>query len=175
MLNTKPNAILSDHEEWHPDAINAFKELLPNYKEGGCKVIAEVYSVTPGQFAPKITATFRIGSYREGESLNDQFRRIKDENGRRFAEYRDEKYFDKQNNASRQEHQTVFYNPGDILIFIVIIIIYLLFKNIFTFSRQIKLRLLSFDDNFFLQFRTETKNRRAAKAILWACSRCGFR
>ena len=128
MLNTKPNAMLSDHEEWHPDAIKAFKELLPQFEVGGCKVIAEVYSVTPGHFAPKITATFRTGSYREGESLNDQFRRIVDENGRKFADYGDEKYFDKQNNASRQEYQTVFYNPGNFLLS--------LFLKMFTFTHH---------------------------------------
>ena len=54
LQNTKPNAMLSDHEEWHPEAVQAFKELLVDYEIGACKVIAEVYSVTPGWIPFKI-------------------------------------------------------------------------------------------------------------------------
>ena len=51
---------MSDHEEWNPKAVRAFEQLFPNLEDGGCRVTAEVYSVTPGPFAPKITGTFTV-------------------------------------------------------------------------------------------------------------------
>ena len=91
LQNTKPNAMLSDHEEWHPDAVKAFKELLVDFEIAACKVIAEVYSVTPGPSAPKITATVFLATTvrpKPGDSLNAQFRHFVDARGVRYAEYR---------------------------------------------------------------------------------------
>ena len=91
LQNTKPNAMLSDHEEWHPEAIQAFKELLVDFEIAACKVIAEVYSVTPGPSAPKITATVFLATTvrpTPGDSLNEQFRHFVDERNVRYAEYR---------------------------------------------------------------------------------------
>ena len=57
LVNTKPNSVRTDNEAWDDESIKAFEELLLKNDNGERKVLGEVYSVTPGNWAPFITIT----------------------------------------------------------------------------------------------------------------------
>ena len=49
---TKPNSLRSNKESWDDEAIEIFAKMLKNQNS---VVLAEIYSVTPGYWAPFIT------------------------------------------------------------------------------------------------------------------------